>query len=238
MGRTALWTAIADTLRDEIAAGSRRPGDRLPSEAELSERFGVNRHTLRRALAALADEGLVVTRRGAGAFVASAPALVYPLGRRVRFRQNLAASGRVAGRRVLTLETRRADAAEAEALALTEGDAVHVIEGVSLADGLPLATFRSVLPADRLPGLVAVLERESSITAALAQCGVADYTRAWTRLEARLATATQALHMQVAEGAPVLCATSLNIDAAGRPVEYGRTWFVGERVTLTVTPED
>jgi GntR family phosphonate transport system transcriptional regulator len=238
LGRTALWTAIADALRTEIAAGSRAPGDRLPTEAELSERFGVNRHTVRRALAALVSEGLIVTRRGAGAHVAPAPAIDYPLSRRVRFRQNLAASGRVAGRRVLALETRRADLREAELLALPEGAPVHVLEGVSLADGVPLATFRSVLPGVRLPGLIAALEAESSITAALKLCGIADYTRAWTRLEARAASATQALHLQIAEGSPVMRVTSLNLDPEGRPLEYGRTWFAGDRVALTVTPGD
>lgn len=237
MGRTALWIAIADTLKEEIATGRRRAGDRLPTEAELSERFGVNRHTVRRALAQLADEGLVTSRRGAGAFVASAPALDYPLGRRVRFRQNLEASGRVAGRRVLSLETRHADAAEAEALALSEGESVHVLEGVSLADGVPLGNFRSVLPAARLPGLLDVMAEEVSITRALARCGVPDYTRAWTRLDARLATATQAVLLQIPEGAPLIRAKSLNLDPEGRPLEYGLTWFVGARVTLTVTPE-
>ncbi|MEQ9676233.1 MAG: UTRA domain-containing protein, partial [Roseovarius indicus] len=56
----------------------------------------------------------------------------------------------------------------------------------------------------------------------------------WTRLNAKLATPTQALHLQLREGAPLLRTISLNIDADGKPVEYGRTWFSGDRVTLTV----
>ena len=46
-----------------------------------------------------------------------------------------------------------------------------------------------------------------------------------------------ALALHLPEGAPVLRTTSVNIDAGGRPVEFGTTWFAGERVTLTVTPE-
>lgn len=237
MGRTPLWTAIAVTLRDEIAAGLRRPGARLPTEAELAARFGVNRHTLRRALAELAGEGLIHSRRGAGVFVTDTPAIDYPLGRRVRFRQNLAASGKVADRQILSLDTRRADAREAGMLELPDGAEVHVCDGISLSDGLPLAVFRAVLPAARLPGFTERLRQEGSITRALEGCGVADYTRAWTRLDARAADAVQAGRLQLSEGAPLLRATSLNLDPAGRPIEFGRTWFAGNRVTLTVAPE-
>ena len=52
------------------------------------------------------------------------------------------------------------------------------------------------------------------------------------------ASATQALHLQIAEGSPVMRVTSLNLDPEDRPLEYGRTWFAGDRVALTVTPGD
>ena len=86
---------------------------------------------------------------------------------------------------MLTRETRGADAEEAAALALPHGAAVHVAEGLSLADGLPVACFRSVFPADRLPDMLDHLADLSSVTAALKACGVADYTRASTRITAR-----------------------------------------------------
>jgi GntR family transcriptional regulator, phosphonate transport system regulatory protein len=63
---------------------------------------------------------------------------------------------------------------------------------------------------------------------------VPDYTRASTRLTAVAATATQGLHLRLPEGAPLLRSVAVNVDAEGRPVEYGHTWFAGDRVTLTV----
>ena len=60
------WRQIADALRDEIASGVLAAGERMPTEAELALRFGVNRHTLRRALAALAADGLVRADQGRG----------------------------------------------------------------------------------------------------------------------------------------------------------------------------
>ena len=231
--RTPIWKSIAGTLADEIARGHWGVGERLPTEAELSVRFGVNRHTVRRSIAALGDEGLVHSRRGAGVFVAGRPT-DYPLGRRVRFHQNLRAAGRLPGREVLTIATRAADAEEAGALALAPGAEVHVYEGLSLADGRPIAVFRSVFPAAGFPDLPRHLIAHRSVTAALAEEGVADYTRASTRLSAVPATATQALHLRLSEGAPLLRSVSVNVDGAGRPVEYGHTWFAGDRVTLTL----
>lgn len=234
MARDPIWRLIATTLQGELAQGLYRPGDRLPTEADLAVRFGVNRHTVRQGLAALIEAGLLHSRRGAGVFVAARPT-DYPLGARVRFHQNVAASGRMPSRQITRLETRPARPDEAEALRLTATDPVHVIEGISLADNQPLAMFSSVFPAARFPGLLQAMAGQSSVTAALAACGLTDYTRAETRLTARIADSLQANALRVQPGTPVLQSVAVNVDAAGAPVEYGTTWFAGDRVTLTVS---
>ncbi|PKQ13414.1 MAG: phosphonate metabolism transcriptional regulator PhnF [Alphaproteobacteria bacterium HGW-Alphaproteobacteria-1] len=236
MTQDPLWRAIHDSLHGDIVAGRYRPGDKLPTEAALAARFAVNRHTVRRALGALAEAGTIHTRRGAGAFVAHRPT-DYPLGKRVRFHQNLRAAGRAPAREILTIETRNAAPTEAEALRLAPGAPVHVCEGLSLADGLPLSLFQSLFPVYRFPTLPEALRRHRSITAALGDCGLADYTRASTRLTAKLATPSQARHLQIAPGAPILRTTAINVDENGVPVEYGRAWFAGERITFTLDAE-
>jgi len=233
MGRSPLWTAIRDTLQGEIASGQYRAGDKLPTEARLSDRFGVNRHTIRRALSDLADAGVVHARRGAGVFVAHAQT-AYPLGRRVRFHQNLQSAGQAPAKRALSLETRNADPREAEALGLAPLDKVHVYEGLSLANDVPIAVFRSVFSATRFPRLLDHLAETSSVTAALKAHGLRDYTRASTEVTAKRASATVATHLQIAPGDPILRTVSVNVDPAGQPVEYGRTWFAGDRVAFTV----
>ncbi|WP_171131706.1 MULTISPECIES: phosphonate metabolism transcriptional regulator PhnF [unclassified Ruegeria] len=233
MSKTPIWKSIALSLTADIAEGRYRAGDRLPTEAQLSATHGVNRHTVRRALSDLAERGLVHARRGAGVFV-SAHATDYPIGKRVRYHQSISASGKIPGKRVLALNTRAADEAEAAALGLNPGDPVHVYDGLSLANGQPIGLFQSVFPAERFPDLLVSLSQNASVTHALQSCGVADYTRISTRLTARAASATQALHLQVTEGAPVLHSLGINADPDGRPVEYGKTFFVGERLTLTL----
>jgi GntR family phosphonate transport system transcriptional regulator len=230
-----VWAVIAAALRDEIAGGARRPGDRLPTEAELARRFGANRHTVRRGLSALVEEGLVRTRRGSGAFVAEAPT-EYPIGARTRFRRAMEAAGRVPGKRLLSIETRPATAAEAIPLGLVAGDHVHVADGLALADGAPVALFHSLYPATRLPDLPEALGRVGSVTEALRACGVADYIRVSTRIVATAADMVEAGHLNLAPGAPILVSEAVNADLEGAPVEYGTTRFAGERIVLTLHP--
>lgn len=236
MARTPVWKTICDKLQGDIAAGHYRAGDKLPTESELAARFGVNRHTVRRALADMAARGITRSRRGAGVFVESPPA-DYPIGRRVRFHQNVAATGRTPARQVLRLETRPCDATEAEALWIAVGDPVLVYAGLSFSGDTPVSLFESVFPHGRLPHLAETLAEESSVTEALRRNGIEDYTRAETRLSAELADATQALHLRLRDGEPLLKSVSLNVCPQGRPVERGITLFAGGRVTLTMNPE-
>ncbi|MFN3261533.1 MAG: phosphonate metabolism transcriptional regulator PhnF [Pikeienuella sp.] len=228
-----LWREIETALKAEIASGRYQPGEKLPTEAALARRFGVNRHTARRALAAMAEAGLILTRRGSGAFVAFRPA-TYPLGRRVRFHQSFTEAGRSPTKEILRLETLPAGPREAEALGLAPGEMVHVWEGIGLADGAPLSYFRAAFPAARLPGLKEGLAETRSVTAALAQAGIPDYVRVSTRLSAERARPFEARHLRLAEGAPLLLSVSVNATPGGEPVEYGRTWFAGDRVVLEV----
>lgn len=227
-----LWQQIADRLRAELAQA--QPGHRLPSEARLAARFGVNRHTVRRALAALAGDGLVHARRGSGVTVVAPPA-DYPIGRRTRFHAAMAATGRVPGRRVLSVETLPGTPEDCAMLDLPEGSAVVRAEGLTLGDGEVIGHFRSVFP--ELPGLAVELARGEGVTRALAACGIGDYTRAWTRLTAVAADGLLAGHLQLRRGDPVMRSVSLNHDPEGRPLEYGITHFAGHRVTLTVAPD-
>ncbi|MDA7419634.1 phosphonate metabolism transcriptional regulator PhnF [Tritonibacter multivorans] len=242
MARTAIWKSIADSLETDIASGRYAIGAKLPSEAQLAGTFGVNRHTVRRALAELTDQGLVHPRPGAGVFVATqakaTPKADYPLGKRVSFRQNLRAAGRAPSGEQLAVTTRRADKKEATALKIDVGALLHVNDSLSFADAEPVSLARSCFPADRFPTLPEVIRETGSVTETFRQFGITDYTRAWTRITATAATATQALHLRVNEGDPLLRTVSLNVDADGRPVEYGSSYFAGNRIALTLEDED
>ncbi|MGG7566449.1 phosphonate metabolism transcriptional regulator PhnF [Rhodovulum sp. DZ06] len=234
-GGAPLWLQIRDQLATEIAEGRWGPGERLPSEHALAERFGVNRHTLRRAVGDLAEAGMVHVRRGAGAMVTEGR-IDYRIGGRQRFSANIAAIGRAHGRRLLGLETVRASRAEALALELAEGELVHAVESLSEADGAPVIHSRMTFPA-RLAALPEALRTGSGVTAALAACGVQDYRRAWTRMTAGRPGALIARHLQMPEGGVALLAESMNRAEDGRPVEYALSWFCTDRMSVLTGDE-
>ncbi|MEM9049717.1 MAG: phosphonate metabolism transcriptional regulator PhnF [Pseudomonadota bacterium] len=229
----ALWAQIHAALLADLAKGRYGPGDRLPSESRLACRFGVNRHTVRRALAALVADGAIHIRRGAGATVTGAP-IAYRIGSRTRFGDNLRDNGRAPAHRALRAETLRADADTARLLGLAAGARVHVTETVGLADAVPVSHSTRLFPARRFPRLLQDIARTGSVSAALAAGGLSDYTRAWTRMAAEAADPAIATHLWLAPGAPLLAARALSVDADGMPVEYGETRFAGGRVEVTV----
>jgi GntR family phosphonate transport system transcriptional regulator len=230
------WRLIAEELRADITEGRLREGDRLPTENALAERFGVNRHTARQALASLAAEGLVEARRGSGTFVTGGAVHVHRIGMRTRLSTSLGDRHSAAGR-ILESETVVAPPEVAERLGIGEGPAVRV-ESLRTVDGEPLALGTRWFDAARLPDIDLALRRTSSVTAALRVSGIDDYVRASTVVAARHATATEASLLQLAPGAIVLVTESLDTLLDGTPLQYGITRFAAQRVRLDIEHPD
>ncbi|WP_267358257.1 MULTISPECIES: phosphonate metabolism transcriptional regulator PhnF [unclassified Methylobacterium] len=231
-GLTA-WRQIADTLTADIAAGRYAPGQQLPTEAALAARFAVNRHTVRRALAALAEGGLVRASQGRGTFVEEPP-LAYPIGPRTRFSEIVAEAGREAWGDLIASATVAAAPEPAAALAIAPGAPVLELLTVHRADDAPLSTSLTWVPLPRFAGFAEAYAERGSITRALAACGVHDYTRLSTRVRARLAEAQEAARLDIAPGRVVLVVSSVNIDPAGVPIQANRTLFAADRVELVI----
>lgn len=229
----ALWRQIAERLRADIAAGVYPHNARLPSEAELAGRFKVNRHTVRRAIGALAEENILRADRGRGTFVASRP-IDYPIGRRTRFSEIVSRQKRQPGGRLVASSEEGADILVAEKLGIAPGSRVIRLETLSAVDGVPLTRATSWFPAERFPGLVAAYAETGSITKALERHGIADYTRLETRISARVAGADDAEHLSLPPGAVVLVSEAVNIDAEGNPIQFARARFAGDRVQIVV----
>src|SRR6202790_702869 len=116
----ALWRQVADGIERGIADGSFAAGERLPGEMEIAETYRVNRHTVRRALATLAERGLVRAERGSGTYV-EAPRLAYPLRSRTRFSEIVGAGGREPDGRLIRASEALASRELARLLGLTTG---------------------------------------------------------------------------------------------------------------------
>lgn len=229
------WEVIAAALRREIAQGRLRPGEKLPNEAVLAQRFGVNRHTLRQAVQSLALEGFVRVVQGSGTYVREL-VLDYALQRRTRLTQNLAAAGEQADRQLLAHEVVKGGEWARE-LRLPALSRVQLIYSRACVRGRPVNLCTAAYPLPRLAGIVESFARLGSITEALAELGVADYTRLRSVVSCRLPTPAEADALARPATQPVLVVRYVNVDAAGAAVEAGCTLFAADAVQLTVDHE-
>jgi len=231
--RQSFWSHIANEIAQAIGQGVYSPGERLPSEHTLAETFGVNRHTIRRSIAALCQRGLVRSEQGSGTYVEDF-AVDLAIGKRTRHRQNLAQAGLRGGLQVLMAERVRANADQARALQVPARSALLHLQILGEGGGQPLHVSDRYFPLPRFEGLEDVVRETGSITAGFAAQGVADYVRHESRISARLPNAETAALMRQTVTRPVLLVTTVNTDPDDRPIELAETWFAGDRVTLTV----
>ena len=229
----AVWKQIADTLSTEIRDRAFTASGRLPSENELSARFGVNRHTLRQAVAALQLDGLVRIEPGRGTFVQH-ELLDYVLSRRTRFSENLQRQGLLPSKQLLTARAMPAPERAAHELRLDKGASVLMVEMLDEANDQPVALATAYYPARRFEGLLEMLNGGTCTTDILRHFGVEDYVRAESRITTQMPSDETARLLKQPSTRPVLCVECLDADMAGQPIKYGETVFCGDRIQLVV----
>jgi GntR family phosphonate transport system transcriptional regulator len=229
----ALWRQVADGIERGIADGRFTAGEKLPGEMEIAETYRVNRHTVRRALATLAERGLVRAERGSGTYV-EAPRLAYPLRSRTRFSEIVGAGGREPRGQLIDASEEPATRELARQLGLKTGAPLVRIEALRLADRAPICVSTTWLSADRFPNAGGVFASTRSMTTLLAQFGIRDYRRASTRITAGIVDATDAARLDLALGRPILVVDATDVDPEGKPLVTKRSRFAAERVEFLV----
>jgi GntR family phosphonate transport system transcriptional regulator len=228
-----LYAQIAEVLeREYVRQGS--PGDRLPAEGELAARFGVNRHTLRRAVDELILEGLLERQHGVGIFITDR-LLDYKLGSGTRFTQTLGEIGIATDSRVVRKMVAPASAGVARNLNIAADDDVLWIETLRIADGLPFCVISHFLPLNPYRELLEDYQ-SGSLHALLNQsCG--ELRRTESLVTAVMPQGDDAKLLGITQHRPVLRVKSLNVCAQdGTPVEYAITRFRADRIQLCITP--
>jgi len=229
----AVWRQIADTLTTEIRDRAYASTGRLPGEVELSARFGVNRHTLRQAVAALQTEGLVRIEPGRGIFVQH-ELLDYALSRRTRFSENLQRQGLLPSKQLLAARVMPAPERAAQELKLDKGAKVLMVEMLDEANEAPIGLATAYYPAARFAGLLEMMAEGLRTTDILKHFGVRDYVRAQSRITTQMPSDETARLLKQSGTRPLLCVECLDVDMEGTPIKYGETVFCGDRVQLVV----
>lgn len=226
-----LWREIEEILSEDIANGVYAADSRLPKESELAVRFGVNRHTIRQALAALRDRGAISIEQGRGMFV-RAPKLAYPISQRTRYTENITKLNLKLTGKLLRQWEEQATPKIAHDLGLATGTACVAFEDLrEIKDEIVSLTTRH-FPADRFAGIADAFDELGSVTAALEALGVTDYKRRLTRVHARGATLEEAAALQIPNDTAVLVVETVNVDSDGVPIERGCARSPGGRFEL------
>lgn len=227
------YAQLVRILRERIAVGEFRPGSRLPSEAQLCERYRVSPMTVRRAINLLLDQGVVSTIQGSGTFVKP-----MGLGEVTFGLDELTALFRDRERtRVRLLEARiiSADDRTARKLEVPEGSRVIYIRRLISRSGEPVLYHREQLVYDPTRPIVEAEMEATSLQGLLAGSGETDLKGGALAVEATILTAQEAELLGGAAGDPAFRLAHTFYDFDDRPVSWG--WFIcrGDRLRFRTT---
>lgn len=230
MGKDDLpaYEQVKAWIRQHIASGEWKPGDLVPSEAALIERFGVSRMTAHRALRELAAEGLVTRVQGSGTRVAQLHRISSQLVIR-DIHEEVAERGHVHSTRVLLVAEEKAGPELAESLGLRKGAKVFHTVLVHMENGVPIQyEDRYVNPA-AAPQYLETDFTEVSPTLHLLQH--APLTEASYAIEACLPTADEAKELGIKRTDPCLAMMRRTVSGA-QVASVARLVYPGSRYSF------
>jgi GntR family transcriptional regulator len=225
-----LWEQARAALYARIAVGEVKAGSRLPPERELCQLLGISRVTLRKALAALVEEGVLRSAHGRGWYVASPERKEWP-NTLESFTETARRMGLVSSSRVLRSEMGTSTLDEAEAFQIAPGTPLYRLDRVRMLDGVPIAVDESLVPGDIAAGLDAVDFTTRSLYDTIAGLGF-QLAQADTTIEARQADGALAGHLAIAAGTPVLEMRQIVRDRNQRPLLSSVIRYAGDRYRL------
>jgi GntR family transcriptional regulator len=223
-----LYYQLRKFITDRIDSGAWQPGDRLPSESELRNQFGISRTTVRQALGELTSQGLLTRIQGKGTFVAQ-PRIQQRLTQLTGFTQDMHARRLRPSSRVLDLRLVEAGGRVAEVLGLKPGEEVVLLRRLRLADKEPMAVETAYLLGSFYSALQGENLGERSLYDVLRQkCGAVP-TRAVQQIEAIACPALEARLLGVRKGTPVLHMHRTSYDPNHHPIEQVESFYRGDR---------
>lgn len=236
------YRQIAAWLRTKITRGELRPGQTVPTEKELSDKYGVSRNTVRLALGALTNEGLITGGRGRGRIVRKMEPLVYYASRQSldqvaavsstdAFLQQVKAQGREAVQQI-EVSIVLANADIAKALEIHVGENVVVRRRLQIIDGHPWSTSDSYYPMDVVEGspIVSPTPIQRGVRQLLADMGYKQ-THYIDELTVRMPRPPEVSRLDIGPGIPVMVHQRIGMTEKG-PVRWTRAIFPGDRHSI------
>lgn len=220
------YERLASDLRPVAAA--KRAHEPFPSERELMARYSVSRATVRQAIGRLVDEGRLYNVHGVGTFVGSSE-LFTKSPKLTSFTEDMQSRGFAPSSRVLSVGIERAAPIVAAALQIPAGEGCTQIRRLRLADDRPMALEAVMIPTRFLP--VESFDMSESLYEQLAARDLEVY-RAEQEVQAVTADEDTSALLGMASGDACLHITRVSSTRRGQIVEYGQTWYRGDRYSF------
>lgn len=226
-----LYQQLYEQLEARIRKGLWKPGDMIPPESELIERYAVSRITVRKVLDMLVSEGLILRERGRGSFV-SQTKLEHGTTRIVSFTDDMKQRGLKPGTKIIFMGLVPAPHVIAEALSVPDGEELARIDRLRLADGEPMCVEESFLIHRMLPG---ILEHDL-VNNSLREIKQKEYGIRWSRarqtIQALPAPQDVARLLSIKSGAPLLVFERVSYSQDNIATEYLKIYYRADRYVL------
>jgi GntR family transcriptional regulator len=221
-------------IEADIMTGRLKAGSRLAPERELGARLGVARNTLRRALAALGEKGLIQAR-GRGGWVVVGQGVTERIEGPPSLTEWAARHGYLVTSSVISARTRSVTSAEAADLRIPTSSKVYELERVRYIEGSPLAFDRSVLHPRLIPKLKGIDFASHSLFGTIRERAGLIATRAEVVVRAVPATERVATLLTISEGEPLLELNEMTFDQYDEPFETAQLLNRGDRYAFATT---
>jgi GntR family transcriptional regulator len=229
-----LYYQLKEYIRQQIEEGVLAPGDLLPSERELSEKYGISRPTVRQALKELVYEGYLTREKGRGTFVAR-PKIDYSFIQHfTTFYEEMEEKGYVLKTQVLKKEVRKASKKLAQLLQIKEGEDFIYIERLRSIEGEPVVWVRNHVPYALCPGLLEEDLTDRSLYQLLAEKYNLVPKWAEIALEPTLADELDARLLQIDVGAPMFLMENVTYSEKEKPMDFFISRFRGDKGRVRV----
>ncbi|TVT27504.1 GntR family transcriptional regulator [Amycolatopsis cynarae] len=209
------------------------PGSPIPTERSLATEFAVSRTTVRQALADLTAEGRLHRVQGKGTFAAE-PKLAQRL-QLSSYTEDMRAQGREPSSKLLEMEELPSEPDMAKLLGIRSGTKILRLRRLRLADGEPMALETTHLPISRFRGLRKHISGGGSLYEVLRETYGVEMDRAEETIETSLAGPQEAELLGADVGMPVLLLSRHSFGADGKPVEFVRSIYRGDRYKFVTT---
>jgi len=229
---TPLHKQIEGRLLERIHAGEFSAGSPLPSIEALAAEMAVSAMTVRQAIQSLSRKGLLITRQGKGTYL-SGLKLDRDFRQVLSFSEEARARGEAPHNRLLELIARAATASESAALELEAGAPVYSLRRLRITDDLPLGIESATLVASLCPEFLTRYCSEESLYDSLATLYSLRVSITDEVIEVGQADAASAALLEIPAGAPVFHFTRSSYLDDGRPIEFVRSIYRGDRYRIT-----